>query len=93
MLPWSGQALSGLVLGVLVGVAEMFTPVTNSFVVSYRVSRAPDGLQGRVQAASTLLSFSAGWAAPLALAVLSIPVFTRPPGSDEVGGRSGVITS
>jgi MFS family permease len=94
-----------IVLGLLVGAAEMVTPVTNSFVVSYRVSRAPDRLQGRVQAASTLISFSAGWLGPLsvglllehaganatvlvlavwaallAVAVLALPVFRRPPG-------------
>jgi hypothetical protein len=39
--------------------------VTNSIVVGYRVALAPDRLQGRVQAASTLISFSAGWLGPL----------------------------
>jgi hypothetical protein len=93
-----------IVLGILVGAAEMITPVTNSFVVSYRVALAPDSLQGRVQAASTLISFSAGWLGPLAvglllqqaganatvivlacwaavlaLAVLTAPVFRHPP--------------
>ena len=54
-----------LLLGVIVALAELITPVTNSIVVGYRVALAPDRLQGRVQAASTLLSFSAGWLGPL----------------------------
>jgi hypothetical protein len=45
--------------------AELITPVTNSIIVGYRVVLAPDRLQGRVQAASTLISFSAGWLGPL----------------------------
>ncbi|MGI8505318.1 MAG: MFS transporter, partial [Solirubrobacteraceae bacterium] len=31
----------------------------------FRVALAPDRLQGRVQAASTFISFSAGWLGPL----------------------------
>jgi MFS family permease len=56
-----------LVLGVIVAGAELVTPVTNSIVVGYRVALAPDALQGRVQAASTLISYSAGWLGPLAV--------------------------
>ena len=56
---------NALLLGAVVAVAELVTPVTNSIVVSYRVALAPDRLQGRVQAASTLISFSAGWLGPL----------------------------
>ena len=54
-----------LALGLIVAAAEAVTPVTNSIIVSYRVALAPDRLQGRVQAASTLISFSAGWLGPL----------------------------
>ena len=53
-----------LLLGLVVAVAELVTPVTNSIVVSYRIALAPDRLQGRVQAA-TLVSFSAAWVGPL----------------------------
>ncbi len=54
-----------LLIGAIMAAAELITPVTNSFVVGFRVALAPDRLQGRVQAASTLVSFSAGWVGPL----------------------------
>ena len=57
-LPWLLVVHNALLLGVIVAAAELITPVTNSIVVSYRVALAPDRLQGRVQAASTLISFS-----------------------------------
>ena len=57
-------------LGAIVAVAELITPVTNSIVVGYRVALAPDRLQGRVQAGSTLISFSVAWAGPLAVGLL-----------------------
>jgi predicted MFS family arabinose efflux permease len=63
-------AQNALLLGMILAGAELITPVTNSFVVSYRVAAAPDRLQGRVQAASTLISFSAGWLGPLAVGLL-----------------------
>jgi hypothetical protein len=44
--------------------------VTNSIVVGYRVALAPDRLQGRVQAAATLLSFSGGWLGLLLVGLL-----------------------
>ncbi len=44
--------------------------MTNSIVVGFRVALAPDRLQGRVQAASTLISFSIGWLGPLVVGVL-----------------------
>jgi hypothetical protein len=56
-----------VLLGLIIAAAELITPVTNSFVVAYRVALAPDRLQGRVQAASTMISFSAGWLGPLAV--------------------------
>jgi predicted MFS family arabinose efflux permease len=59
-----------LLIGVIMAAAELITPVTNSFVVGFRVALAPDRLQGRVQAASTLVSFSAGWLGPLVVGVL-----------------------
>jgi predicted MFS family arabinose efflux permease len=63
-------AHSAIVLGLLLGAAELMTPVTNSIVSGARVSLTPDRLQGRVQAAATLVSFSCGWLGPLAVGVL-----------------------
>jgi predicted MFS family arabinose efflux permease len=59
-----------LLLGAIVAAAELITPVTNSIVVSARVGLAPDRLQGRIQAASTLVSFSVGWVGPLLAGVM-----------------------
>jgi predicted MFS family arabinose efflux permease len=59
-----------LLIGAIMAAAELITPVTNSFVVGFRVALAPDRLQGRVQAASTLVSFSAGWLGPLVVGFL-----------------------
>jgi len=70
VLPLLLLAHNALLLGLIVAAAELITPVTNSIVVSYRVSLAPDRLQGRVQAAATLISFSAGWLGPLAVGVM-----------------------
>jgi predicted MFS family arabinose efflux permease len=69
-LPWLLVAHSAVLLGLIVAAAELVTPVTNSIVVSYRVALAPDRLQGRVQAASTLISFSAAWLGPLLIGLL-----------------------
>jgi len=69
-LPLLLVAHNALLLGAIVAAAELITPVTNSFVVGFRVALAPDRLQGRVQAASTLISFSAGWLGPLAVGLL-----------------------
>jgi predicted MFS family arabinose efflux permease len=59
-----------VLIGAIVAAAELITPVTNSFVVGFRVALAPDRLQGRVQAASTLVSFSAGWLGPVVVGFL-----------------------
>jgi MFS family permease len=64
-LPLLLLAHNAILLGLIVATAELITPVTNSIVVSYRVALAPDRLQGRVQAAATLISFAAGWTGPL----------------------------
>ena len=45
--------------------AEFATPVTNAVVAGARIAAAPDHLQGRVQAASTMLAMSLGWLGPL----------------------------
>jgi predicted MFS family arabinose efflux permease len=59
-----------LLLGVLFAAAEVITPVTNSIVVSWRVANAPDALQGRVQAGSTVISSGFGWLGPLVVGYL-----------------------
>jgi MFS family permease len=69
-LPLLLLAHNALLLGLIVAAAELITPVTNSIVVTYRVALTPDRLQGRVQAASTLVSFSAGWLGPLVVGLL-----------------------
>jgi predicted MFS family arabinose efflux permease len=66
-IPWLLAVHNALLIGVILGACELITPVTNSIVVGYRIALAPDRLQGRVQAASTLISFSAGWLGPLAV--------------------------
>jgi hypothetical protein len=55
---------------VILALGILITPVTNSIVVGYRVALAPDRLQGRVAAASTLLTFAAGWLGPLVVGLL-----------------------
>jgi hypothetical protein len=65
VLPLLLVAHNALLLGLIVAAAELITPVTNSIVTSHRVALIPGRLQGRVQAASTLISFSAGWLGPL----------------------------
>lgn len=69
-IPWLLLAHNALLIGLIVALAELVTPVTNSIVVGFRVALAPDHLQGRVQAAATLISFSAGWLGPLAIGFL-----------------------
>jgi predicted MFS family arabinose efflux permease len=69
-LPWLLVVHNALLIGLVLATAELLTPVTNSIVVAYRVELAPDHLQGRVQAASTVISMSAGWAGPLLVGLL-----------------------
>lgn len=61
---------NAIAIGVILAASILITPLTNSIVVGYRVALTPDALQGRVQAASTLVSFSAGWLGPLAVGLL-----------------------
>lgn len=70
VLPLLLLAHNAILLGLVVAAAELITPVTNSIVVSYRVGLAPDRLQGRVQAAATLISFAAGWTGPLVVGLM-----------------------
>jgi MFS family permease len=59
-----------LLIGVLVAAAEFVTPATNAVVAGSRIAAAPDALQGRIQAASTMLSASLAWLGPLAVGYL-----------------------
>lgn len=69
-LPLLLLAHNAILIGLIMAAAIVITPVTNSIVVGYRVALTPDHLQGRVQAAQTLISFSVGWLGPLAIGLL-----------------------
>jgi hypothetical protein len=59
-----------LLIGVLVGAAEFATPVANAAVSGARIAATPDELQGRVQAATTMIAMSLGWLGPLAVGTI-----------------------
>jgi MFS family permease len=59
-----------LLIGLLIGAAEFFTPTSNAVVAGSRVAAAPDDLQGRVQSATTTLSMALAWLGPLAAGYL-----------------------
>jgi hypothetical protein len=61
---------SALLIGVVIAVAELLTPLVNAIVSGARVAATPDELQGRVQAAATGVSMSLGWLGPLAVGVV-----------------------
>ncbi len=63
-------AHSALLIGLLIAAAELVTPAVNSVVAGSRVAATPDHLQGRVQAASTMLAMSLGWLGPLGVGLL-----------------------
>lgn len=63
-------AHDALLIGLLVAAAEFGTPVTNAVVAGARIAAAPDQLQGRVQAASTMIAMSLGWLGPLAVGAI-----------------------
>ncbi|HEY4280977.1 MAG TPA: MFS transporter [Conexibacter sp.] len=58
-----------ILLGLIIGAAELLAPVTNSVVQGTRIAAAPDALQGRVQAAAMAIAQSVGWAGPLVVGV------------------------
>jgi hypothetical protein len=62
-------AHSAVLIGALVAAAEFSTPFTNSVVSGSRVAATSDHLQGRVQAASTLVAMPLGWVGPLAVGI------------------------
>jgi MFS family permease len=59
-----------LLTGLILAAAMLVTPLTNTIVVGYRVALVPDHLQGRVQAASIVITFSVAWLGPLVVGVL-----------------------
>ncbi|MGH2882361.1 MAG: hypothetical protein ACRDPA_06630 [Solirubrobacteraceae bacterium] len=59
-------ARDALLIGLLVAAAEFVTPATNAVIAGSRIAAAPDDLQGRIQAVSTMLAMSLGWLGPLA---------------------------
>jgi predicted MFS family arabinose efflux permease len=59
-----------LLIGVLLAVSEFAAPATNAAVAGSRVAAAPDHLQGRVQAAASMLSMSLAWLGPLAVGIV-----------------------
>jgi MFS family permease len=65
IVPLLFLAHAAALIGLVVAAAEFPTPLTNSFVSGYRVAATPDHLQGRVQAAGTLVTMSLAWLGPL----------------------------
>lgn len=59
-----------LLIGLIVAAAEFLTPLANSVVAGHRVAVTPDRLQGRVQAAATLVTMSLAWLGPLVVGLL-----------------------
>lgn len=61
---------SAPLLGLILAAATMTIPVSNSVIIGYRVTLAPDHLQGRVNAASIMVSTSLAWLGPLLVGLL-----------------------
>jgi MFS family permease len=61
---------SAVLIGVVIAVAELLTPLVNALVSGARVAATPDELQGRVQAGATAISMSLGWLGPLAVGIV-----------------------
>jgi hypothetical protein len=60
-------AHAALLIGLVVAVCELPTPLANSLVSGHRVALTPDHLRGRVQAAGVLVTMSLAWLGPLAV--------------------------
>ncbi len=67
VVPCLFVAHDALLIGLIVAACELPTPLSNSLVSGHRVALTPDHLQGRVQAAGTLVTMSLGWLGPLAV--------------------------
>ncbi len=63
-------AQSAPLIGLIVGGAELLTPLANAIVGGRRVALTPDHLRGRVQAAAVLSTMSLAWVGPLAVGFL-----------------------
>jgi MFS family permease len=61
---------SAVLIGAVIALAELLTPLVNAIVSGARVAATPDELQGRVQAAATGVSMSLGWLGPLAVGLV-----------------------
>jgi MFS family permease len=61
---------AAVLIGLIVAAAEFPTPLSNSIVSGHRVAATPDHLQGRVQAAGTLVTMSLGWLGPLTVGLV-----------------------
>ena len=61
---------SAILIGMVIALAELLTPLVNALVTGARVAATPDGLQGRVQAGATTIAMSIGWLGPLAVGVV-----------------------
>ena len=59
-----------VLMGLALAVAWLLTPVSNAIIVSLRVGLAPDHLQGRVNAASIVISMSTAWLGPVGMGLL-----------------------
>jgi hypothetical protein len=58
-------APGALAIGALLAIGEILSPVVVSALQGYRLATTPAELQGRVQAASMLITRSLGWLGPL----------------------------
>jgi MFS family permease len=65
VLPVLFVAHGALLIGTIVAICELPTPLANSLVAGNRIAATPDRLRGRVQAAGTLVAMSLGWLGPL----------------------------
>lgn len=68
--PWLLVAHSAILIGVVIALSELLTPLVNALVSGARVAATPDELQGRVQAGATTIAMSLGWLGPLAVGVV-----------------------
>lgn len=61
---------SALLIGAIVALCELPTPMSNSLVAGHRVAVTPEHLQGRVAGAAMLVTMSLAWLGPVAVGFL-----------------------
>jgi hypothetical protein len=61
---------NAVLLGLILALATVVVPISNAVIGVHRTALAPDRLQGRVNAASIVISMSTGWLGPLGVGVL-----------------------